>query len=196
MEDGRFIELISTRLQVSAHPVEQPDAQLIRAAVLIPLYFEQGEWKLLFIHRSDAGELHRGEVAFPGGAVEPIDSDIVQTALRETQEELGIDSSAIRVLGQLLQMPTVTHYAVTPVVGLLQWPVALSISTAEVKRAFAIPLDWLMDEKNWKEELFETPDHRRIPTIMYDLYDGERLWGFTAKVTQIFCSLIKTESGK
>jgi 8-oxo-dGTP pyrophosphatase MutT (NUDIX family) len=187
----QLIEHISSNLEQDANESASVDEKLIKAAILVPLFLEQGTLKLLYIHRSDIGELHRGEVAFPGGSVEPEDANNFQTALRETKEELGIEAPEIQILGRLPQLPTVTKYAVTPVVGKLNWPTKISQNYIEVERFFSIPLNWLMDENNWEEKTFEIPNRGTVSTIVYKTYDHEILWGFTAKVTQMLIELIK-----
>jgi 8-oxo-dGTP pyrophosphatase MutT (NUDIX family) len=154
------------------------------AAVLVPLVWEDEEWKLLFIHRGNTGEFHRGEVAFPGGRKEDLDRDLVETALRETNEELGIPPGEMEVLGFLRSLPTVTNYLVTPIVGILNWPQDLLLDSDEVERAFLIPVNWLSESKNWSTKTFIARDGREHNSIFYDEYDNENLWGMTARITQ------------
>jgi len=163
------------------------------AAVLVPFFFDKNIWKILFIRRSDYGEFHRGEVAFPGGSRETDDGNIAQTALRETQEELGILPKYIRPIGLMQPMETISNYLVTPVVGFLEWPVQITLNPVEVARVFSIPLQWLMNKNNWSQKEFETQNRGQISTIVYDNYDNEKLWGFTAKVVQNLIELLQTE---
>ena len=92
------------------------------AAVLVPLLQAEGEWRLLLTQRTHTVESHKGQVAFPGGRVDPEDESRVATALRETEEEIGLPRDRVRVLGQLDELLTVTQYRVTPVVGVVPWP--------------------------------------------------------------------------
>lgn len=154
------------------------------AAVLMPLICEDEKWKLLFIRRSDVGEIHRGEVAFPGGGMETSDGDLVATALRETREELGIPGQRIRTLGFLSSLATVSNYLVTPIVGYLDWPGELQLEQQEVVRAFTIPLEWLADKDNWKSREMDIPGRGTINTVVYKEFNGETLWGLTARMTQ------------
>ena len=190
-ENWLFINhLTSDLVPISLANPQQLD-HLRLAAVLMPLFFEEGVWKLLFIHRSEMGEFHRGEVAFPGGAKEIEDQSIADTAKRETHEELGISPDQISILGSLWPIQTISNYFVTPIVGVLNWPLIIKQNKEEVARVFSIPLDWLMDDSNWRIREFDILGKGKINTIVYNLFDGEQLWGFSAKITQTLIQLIK-----
>lgn len=149
------------------------------AAVLLSLALIDGEWQVLFTRRTDIVEHHKGQVSFPGGAADPGDTDIEDTALREAQEEIGLAKSDVRVLGKLGEMLTVTNFHITPIVGVFDWPYAFKVHTIEVGRVFTIPLAWLSDRDNWQE--FIRKETQR-PVIIYSPYDGELLWGVTARI--------------
>ncbi|MHC1741064.1 MAG: CoA pyrophosphatase [Anaerolineaceae bacterium] len=190
-EEQLFVSHIREALSKLVKTYDLIDQNLRPAAVLLPLFYDQGLWKLLFIHRSNFGEFHKGEVAFPGGKKEPEDVDLYQTALRETDEELGISPNTIDILGALPSSGTISGYLVTPIVGLIKWPAIISHNSIEIDRAFSIPLDWLMDPANWSMKEFHTRTSGLIETIVYKEYDNELLWGFSARVTQIFFEAIK-----
>lgn len=182
-EQSNLIEKIQNKLL----PIEQLEDinsnGLKPAAVLIPFILDEGQWKLLFIHRSNKGEFHKGEVAFPGGARERKDVTLVDTALRETYEELGIPIEKIKILGFVHSFSTVSNYLVTPIIGIVEWPLRLIIEKDEVERAFSIPLDWLKDPANWTNRDFVMRNGESRNTIFYELYDDEVLWGITARMT-------------
>lgn len=163
------------------HPGDEirPTEKIKCAAVLVPLLKEQGEWHLLFTRRTEHVESHKGQVSFPGGACDPGETTPEETALREAAEEIGLDPARVRVLGRLPSMITVTHFRVTPVVGAIEWPTVLRVSTIEVARVFTIPLAWLADPQNRWE--FYRPDRGAL--LAYHPYDGELLWGATARMT-------------
>jgi 8-oxo-dGTP pyrophosphatase MutT (NUDIX family) len=189
--DDQTIYQIKRELAAFASFKSLPDKNLRPAAVLVPIFNDNCVWKCLFIRRSEIGEFHKGEVAFPGGGKESVDEDIIHTALRETNEELGIVSTDIDVLGTLPEMKTISNYRVTPVIGIIKWPVKLTPSRDEVARVFSIPLDWLMDDTNWKISEIDVANRGKISTIIYDTYDGENLWGLTARITQLLIEMIK-----
>ncbi len=149
------------------------------AAVLVPLFCLAGEWRLLFTRRSSYLSQHRGQVAFPGGACEPGDRSLEETALREAAEEIGIRPADVRLLGRLDPSITISRYHVTPIVGWLPWPYTFCMHTAEVARIFSIPLAWLADPVN-RMEFRHLADDRLV--IAYRPYEGELVWGITARI--------------
>jgi len=152
------------------------------AAILMPLLVHEGHWHLLFTHRSDKLLEHKGQVSFPGGAKEKADPDMQFTALRETQEEIGVSPKDVNVFGDMGVMPIVTGYTVSMFVGQIPWPYELKPNPDEVESTFICPLHWLVN-----------PDHRTIryrsfagreyPIIFFDQYEGYQLWGATAQMT-------------
>lgn len=160
------------------------------AAVLVPLVRMDDAWHLLFIRRAaDKRDRHSGQVAFPGGARDGADSDPSATALREAQEEIGLDARRIKLIRELGPYITISNYRVTPVVGVVEWPSPLELQATEVARAFTIPLAWLRDRDNLslKPRREKDPESTRLhPVIVYAPYDGEVLWGATARMTVNF----------
>ena len=113
--------------------------------MLIPLLRQDDEWHLLFTRRTDKVESHKGQVSFPGGACDEGETTPEETALREANEEVGIDPQKVRVLGHITNMITITSFRVTPVVGIIEWPTVLQLGKDEVERVFTIPLNWLAE---------------------------------------------------
>jgi 8-oxo-dGTP pyrophosphatase MutT (NUDIX family) len=154
------------------------------SAVLIPLFYNQGQYYVLFTERSDEVVFHKGQVCFPGGTREPSDSSLLKTALRESQEEIGLESRYIEILGELDDMLTfVTDYVISPFVAFISYPHPLRTNGREVKRAFSVPLSFLMDEANFKQDSYA-----------YE-YEGHIIWGATARILRQFIDLLKSESG-
>src|SRR5512137_1302809 len=118
-------------------------AALKCAAVLIPLVRWMDEWQLVFTRRTETVEQHKGQVSFPGGGCDALESTPEATALREAWEEIGLQPGDVRLLGRLTDLITITGYRVTPVVGVIPWPYQLRLEPAEVGRVFTIPLLWL-----------------------------------------------------
>ena len=115
------------------------------AGVLIPVIDRREGLSVLLTQRSATLKHHAGQVSFPGGRMEAQDSDVVETALREAREEVGIRPESVAVIGYLPPMPTVTGYAVTAVVGLVTEEVTLQLDPTEVEYAFEVPLAFLLD---------------------------------------------------
>jgi 8-oxo-dGTP pyrophosphatase MutT (NUDIX family) len=142
---------------------------------------------LLFTRRTERVESHKGQVSFPGGGCDEGETTPEDTALREVEEELGIEAPQVRILGRLTNMITISSFRVTPVVGVIQWPTVLRVGQDEVERVFTIPLNWLADPRNRWE--FTMPGRKRF-LIAYHPYDGELLWGATARMTVDFLKVL------
>lgn len=176
----------------SPFPPNAPQTLPRQAAVLVPLVQIDRAWRLLFIRRAEcAGDRHSGQVAFVGGKREPGDDDAEATALREAAEELGIDPGDVQVLGRLNDQISVTNYAVRPVVGTMPWPYELAPAPLEVARYFTVPLSWLADFNNRELRYRElAPGAAPVPVIYFRKYDGETLWGTTARITVSLIDLL------
>jgi len=159
---------------------DTPRETLRCAAVLIPLFVSNGEWHLLLTRRTDEIENHKGQVAFPGGACDEGEVSAAETALREAEEEIGLQPQHVRVLGQLTPMGTISDFLVTPVVGVMQWPYVFRPANVEVARIFSMPLSWLADKANRREF---TVSQRKQSVVFFLPYQGELLWGATARMT-------------
>jgi 8-oxo-dGTP pyrophosphatase MutT (NUDIX family) len=190
-----YISLRLTEAIESADPsqdgyseLELNDGENLRcAAVLIPLLWHENEWHLLYTRRTDRVESHKGQVSFPGGACDEGEKTPEQTALREADEEIGLDPGDVKVLGRLATMITITYFRVTPVVGVIKWPAVFKVGEHEVARIFTIPLNWLANPSNrWQ---FERPG-TDLTLIAYHPYDGELLWGATARMTVDFLKVL------
>lgn len=177
-------------LSQSKREIPQNIDSKVPAAVLIPFICVDGEWNLLFTKRTNDVASHQGEISFPGGAAEQTDKDLIDTALRETWEEIGINKENINILGSIDPVPTISNYCVLPVIGIIQWPVEVVINTSEVEKALWIPVDWLKQNKNWyQQEYFYAPGKSRS-VIHYKDYGTDHLWGLTAMLAQKAIQLI------
>lgn len=154
-----------------------------RAAVLVPILCLGDGWHILYTRRSVLVNYHKGQVSFPGGAVEEGDDSPEAAALREAQEEIGIDPAQVDILGRLGDLNSISDYMITPVVGHLSWPARFRINCSEVSRIFSIPLTWLAEPGHLESRLFTRPNGRREPVYFYDPYDSEQLWGISAWIT-------------
>jgi 8-oxo-dGTP pyrophosphatase MutT (NUDIX family) len=164
------------------------------AAVLIPFLREDDEWRILFTRRTDHLAEHSGQVAFPGGRVEPGDASPEETALREAREEIGLPSENVRVLGRTDSFITITNYCVTPVVGLIERPFEISLDRIEVSRVFTIPLAWLEDRRNFEILERKLPDpYPPVGVIYFKPYEEEILWGVSAQITLNLLEILRGE---
>ena len=168
-------------------PDDRPghDAVTRAAAVLVPIIHREDDLHLVFIRRSDSVESHRGQVAFPGGRVDPTDTTLLHTALREAHEEVGIEPHVVDVLGGFPTMSTVSSgMRVAPFVGLLKRPVDYRIQQAEVAEVFEVPLRVLADARyrglyEWRRD--KDRPSSNFPAIFYS---GQTIWGLTLRITE------------
>lgn len=173
--------------QEYAEMAVDPNTRLKCAAVLVPLIFQDNGWHVLFTRRTERVESHKGQVSFPGGACDEGETTPEQTALREAEEEIGIHPADVQVLGRLSPLITISSFRVSPIVGVIPWPYAFRIASVEVARVFTIPLLWLANRNNYWE--FSPGDSGRS-IIAYHPYDGELLWGATARMTVNFLKVL------
>ena len=180
-------EIIADRLRSApADPelaaLSRANPHLRKAAVLVPLLKSDGQWRILLTRRAEGLASHKGQVAFPGGASEPGDTSLAATALREAHEEIGLQPRDAQVLGTMIERPTISRFMVTPVVALIPWPYPYKIAPEEVSRVFTIPLDWLAVTGNYEYRPRTSPDGFYERVLYYQLYDGETLWGTSARI--------------
>jgi len=151
------------------------------AAVLVAVFEEFGEAHVVLTKRPETMPSHRGEIAFPGGKREPGDDSLVAAALREANEEIGLDPGEVDVVGELDSLSTVaSQFTIAPVVGLLGAPPVLRPDPREVDVAFAVPVSELLDPAAYREELWDLWGSWR-PMAFFDL-PGETVWGATARI--------------
>ncbi len=160
------------------NPGMPPPEKLTPAAVLIPVVARAGGMTMLFTQRTDHLASHPGQVSFPGGHVEPGDGSPEETALRETEEEVGLDRRHIEIIGRLADYKTRTGFTVVPVVGLVTPPFDITPDPHEVAEVFEVPLDFLMDPANHERHSREFEGTTRHFYAMP--YNGFYIWGATA----------------
>jgi 8-oxo-dGTP pyrophosphatase MutT (NUDIX family) len=164
------------------------DPALTCAAVLIPLLHKDCEWYVLVTQRTETVGHHKGQISFPGGACEPQDADLLETALRETFEEIGVPPETVEVLGALDDSPTVTSFAVTPFVGVIPNPFRYQLQQQEVAAAIEVPLAFLRNPGNLH---MEQREHRgRTYDMPFWNFGPYTIWGATARMLKSFLDLI------
>lgn len=158
------------------------------AGVLIPIVQHPDSLSVLLTRRSADLRNHADQVSFPGGGMEATDADLTATALRETCEEVGIEPEQVDIAGFLHPMPTVSGYAVTPIVGLIQAAPRLILDEREVQHAFEVPLSFLLDERNQRSS------SRKVHGVMLPIvefnYASQRIWGATANILVVLRDLL------
>ena len=180
-----WLEQVRARLArprpASSPPVEWPGEKPPRpASVLVPLYVRERALHVLLTRRTETVEHHKGQVSFPGGVAEEGDADPWATALRETEEEIGVPAAAVRRLGELPRVLTVTGFEISPFVGAIPWPVELDLEEREVAEVLEVPLAWLLDPASSSERTL-TWNGREVRTPVY-AWRGHVIWGATARI--------------
>ena len=165
-----------------------PPGPLVPAAVLVPIV-DRGEPYLVFAKRTERVLSHQGQIAFPGGRVAPSDPGLLETALREAEEEIGLPPAAVEPLGPLDDTETwASQYVITPWVGLVRAPVAWRPDGEEIEKVVEVPLAALLDRTNFRVE------RRERGGAMRDIYfwdwDGETIWGATARIVKDYLELV------
>ncbi len=205
LKGGNFPEFLRRRLVGSTPPTDFSPRRVVGdlppdflpkppwrpASVLVPVVAHPGAPSVLLTRRTDRLQDHAGQVSFPGGGREPQDPDPVATALRETEEEIGLGRERVEVVGYLGGYLTISGYAVTPVVGLVRPGFSLSTDPLEVAEVFEVPLAFLLD-----------PAHRQVQSRrvgneevgFYVFNYGEHvIWGATAAMLVNFLDTLKAE---
>jgi 8-oxo-dGTP pyrophosphatase MutT (NUDIX family) len=165
-----------------------------KAAVLVPLFEQDGEIYIVFIRRATTLRSHSGEIAFPGGSVDATDASPVMTALREAQEEIGLDPSRVEVLGVLAPVFTVvSNFLITPVVAFLPQGLGeLHLQTSEVKELILVPLQGVTDPAILHTEQWTWGNRARV-VYFYD-YGPYRIWGATGRMLNAFLEILNGPS--
>jgi len=154
------------------------DPAATAASVLVPIVAHPQGLMVLFTQRTTQLKAHSGQVSFPGGRAEPGDASPEFTALRESQEEIGLAPERVEILARLPDYHTRTGYRVTPIVGLLTPPLALTPDPREVAEVFEVPLAFLLDPRNHRRQ---SREFKGGTVGFYEIPYGERyIWGATA----------------
>jgi 8-oxo-dGTP pyrophosphatase MutT (NUDIX family) len=182
-----LVSLLKSRLALTPNePAPSPD--LTPAAVLVPLFFKEEEAHLLFTQRTFTLKDHRGQISFPGGVRQAGDPDLQATALRETQEEIGLEPRVVEVLGVLPPVATITGYRITPLVGLIPHPYDFHPNPLEVRRLLLLALDGFFPSERWSSSLYHYKG--RTTQVCYWRLNREVIWGATARILLSLLALL------
>lgn len=155
-------------------------ADSIQAAVLCPLFIDQGTVKMLFIKRSQTVKTHKGEISFPGGVHESGDESLRWTSLRETEEEIGVHSRDVNIFGRLDEVDTSTGFRVAPFIGQIPYPYGFRLSSEEVDHLETVAIEDFYAPDN-RIEFHYFNGRRLTPQLAYNI-KGRIIWGATAKI--------------
>ncbi len=165
------------------------DADRISSAVLLPIYYKQGQYQLLFTRRTETVKYHKGQISFPGGAYEEGDRTLFDTALREGAEEIGLVVDGAELLGELDDTVTSTSsYIISPFVVAIPWPYPFKVSRSEIEEIIEVPITALLDEDCLRRGT-EIINGETVPSYFYN-YRGKVIWGATARILHQFLHIV------
>ena len=163
-------------------------ADPVAAAVLVALVDRPEGLGVLLTQRASQLAKHAAQISFPGGRLEPSDPDIASAALREAQEEIGLEPARVQVFGYLPDHVVISGFRVTPVLGLVSPPFSLELNPHEVAGVFEVPLDHVLDSANHKARLRKVGDEEML---LYDIpWQGQNIWGATAGMLLTFVHML------
>ena len=155
------------------------------AAVLMPVYKKQGQHHILFTKRTENVMTHKGQISFPGGVYEEKDGTLVNTALRESDEEIGLRPQVVEVVGELDDTPSVeSNYVITPFIGFIPWPYQFKLNDKEVDSIIEVPIPALLDKRSLIKE------NRSGSIVNSYYYQGHIIWGATARILEQFLDIV------
>jgi 8-oxo-dGTP pyrophosphatase MutT (NUDIX family) len=178
---------VRERLAARERPALQAPPGLRRAAVLVPVFVRDGELWVLLTRRTESLEHHRGQISFPGGSAEDDDDSSLDTALRETDEEIGLRAEDVKPLGTLSPLATVTNFYVEPFVGAVPNPYPFRVAESEIAELIEAPVAALLDPKALETKTLPGRDE---PVLFY--HHGEHvIWGATARILKEFLDALR-----
>ncbi len=182
---------IAERLGVSETNAPRPQADLIAAAVLLPLVPRPRGMTVLLTRRAEDLADHAGQVSFPGGRIEAGDASIEDAALREAEEEIGLSRNRIETLGHLPARETGTGFLVFPIVGLVRPPFDFSPDPREVAEIFELPLSIVLDPARHERVEKRSTSTGRVGRYHAIRHEGHFIWGTTAAMLVNFYELMR-----
>jgi 8-oxo-dGTP pyrophosphatase MutT (NUDIX family) len=190
----RFMDRLEQELRRrldARSPRRASEDHLRPAAVLVPLISEAAGYKLLLTVRASSLRRQPGDISFPGGAIDPADSSPLAAALRESEEEVGLNATDVDILGQMDEMPTITGFRITPFVGLVTGPYAFQ-HNHEVEELLLVPLATLRKPSVvWVEQREIRPGHR--VSVYHYRYGEHDIWGITGRLVKELLELLPRE---
>lgn len=161
---------------------------MTQAAVLVPLVSRNARINVLFTQRTAHLDDHAGQISFPGGRVEAGDASREETALRETEEEVGLARGAVTLLGRLPDYEIPSGFRITPIVGWIEAPFDLKLDAFEVESVFEAPLTHFLDAARYQRREYRFRGrHRHYMAIPYE---GRYIWGATAGMLYALCRML------
>ena len=170
------------------------DNTRLPSAVLLPIFYRAGQHHILFTRRSRLVQYHKGEISFPGGGYHHQDGPLVNTALRESYDEIGLAPGDVEILGELDDVPTsASNYVITPFVGFYQAEYKFKPSEFEIAEIIEIPIESLLREGCLREPVIDLGDKTVIPSVY--AYQNNLITGATARILKQFLGIFSQING-
>ena len=163
------------------------DASRVPSAVLVPIYYKQGQYYILFIKRTELVKAHKGDIAFPGGAYQEGDETLANTALRECSEEIGLMAGDVEISGELDDTITTSNYIISPFVAFIPSPYQFTLNAEETEEIIEIPISALLSKEVWRQKT-EIIEGKTITSPLYH-YQGRIIHGATARILNQFLDI-------
>ena len=180
----------------SSNRITLVDDFFTSSAVLFSIVpYENKSFELILIHRTDRGTRHRGEISFPGGKFEShVDKSLLETALRETEEEIGVPKDKVEIIGCLDDFPTMTKYIITPFIAIIDKEQKLVKEEMEVRRILKIPIEFFIKKENFREQAVDIGGNK-FPVFYFNYIDNKSndkftIWGATAYMISTFIETV------
>ena len=165
------------------------DTSRVSAAVLLPIYCKQGQYYILFTKRTEKVKEHKGQIAFPGGAYQEGDGTLINTALRECAEEIGLMAEEVEILGELDDTISITsNYIISPFVAFIPWPYHFRVDAGEVEELLEVPISALLSRHSLSQET-GIIDGGAVTSCVYH-YQQNVIWGATARILSQFLDVL------
>ncbi len=165
------------------------DSRRVPSAVLVPIYEKDGQYNIVFIKRTMKVKTHKGQISFPGGMRDRGDKTLLDTALRESEEEIGLRRKDVTILGELDdEITTTSNFIVTPFLAKIPWPYRFTTNSEEVEKVIAVPVRALLSRDNRKIDT-EILEGKKIKSFVYN-YRGTVIWGATARILKKLLEII------
>jgi 8-oxo-dGTP pyrophosphatase MutT (NUDIX family) len=183
--EAELKEILSKRKKIQI-----TDEKRIASAVLIPIFKKDTEYHIVFIRRTNTVKTHKGQISFPGGARDTTDTTLLDTALREAMEEIGLHPGDAVVLGELDdEITTTSNFIVTPFVAMIPWPYRFTENKGEVAEIISVPISALQDKGCVKMDIETIDDGIVVDSYNYH-YQGNIIWGATARILKKLLDII------
>lgn len=188
MSKDEFADFVSEKLRTVKHKNLSGMDDFKRSSVLMPLFLYNEIPHILLTLRTEKVKDHQKQISFPGGTVKDKES-LLETALREIYEEIGVRKEEIRLLGELDEIFTLTYYRIKPFVGMIDYPREFNVSMDEIEKIIFVRIEDLLKKENFRKEIRGDFLGKPYPVYFF-IVGGINIWGATAKIIKNFLEVV------